>query len=161
MLVKSSVRDFRPEDFEALWRIDQECFPPEIAYSRVELLYYMHRRNAFTLVAENPDAPEIVGFTVVEYSTAKRSGHIITIDVRETARRTGTGSLLMERAEAKLHAVKCTAVFLETAIDNKAAIAFYKRRGYFVLKTLPRYYSGELDAFLMGKKLERAPEGAR
>jgi ribosomal protein S18 acetylase RimI-like enzyme len=46
-------------------------------------------------------------------------------------------------------------VFLETAVDNVAAIAFYKRLGYAVLETLPRYYHGELDAFLMGKRIAR------
>jgi len=28
------IRDFKSEDFEALWLMDQECFPPGIAYSK-------------------------------------------------------------------------------------------------------------------------------
>ena len=31
------IRDFEPEDFETLWRMDQECFPPGISYSKQEL----------------------------------------------------------------------------------------------------------------------------
>src|SRR5437660_5675275 len=28
-----TLRDFRREDFETLWRIDQSCFPPGISYA--------------------------------------------------------------------------------------------------------------------------------
>ncbi len=46
-----TIRDFQPSDFDALWRIDQDCFPPGISYSRTELKLYMRRRGSFTLVA--------------------------------------------------------------------------------------------------------------
>ena len=32
--VEFALRDFRHEEFEALWRIDQQCFAPGISYSR-------------------------------------------------------------------------------------------------------------------------------
>ena len=35
--VPFKVRTFQPADFETLWRVDQECFPPGISYSRAEL----------------------------------------------------------------------------------------------------------------------------
>src|ERR1700733_5245530 len=50
--VESVLREFRREDFDSLWRIDQECFAPEIAYSRLELAAYLRLRGAFTVVAE-------------------------------------------------------------------------------------------------------------
>jgi ribosomal protein S18 acetylase RimI-like enzyme len=59
----------------------------------------------------------------------------------------------MSHCERRLIENSCDAVFLETAVDNAAAIAFYERHGYRVLQTLPRYYHGELDALLMGKRL--------
>jgi ribosomal protein S18 acetylase RimI-like enzyme len=42
---------------------------------------------------------------------------------------------------------------LETAVDNVAALLFYKRRGYNVLETFPRYYSNAMDALLLEKDL--------
>ncbi|MGC2710974.1 MAG: N-acetyltransferase [Candidatus Sulfotelmatobacter sp.] len=45
------IRDFQSADFETLWRVDQECFPPGISYSRTELKFYLRRRTAFALVA--------------------------------------------------------------------------------------------------------------
>ncbi len=148
-----TIREFRRADFLALWRIDQECFAPGISYSRVELAHYMARRGSFTLVAERKEGgrPEIIGFVVGECDR-RRLGHVITIDVLPAARRSGTGSQLMAQAESRMQAAGCKAVYLETAVDNSAALAFYKRHGYSVLRTLPRYYEGELDAFLMGKR---------
>src|SRR5258707_12107397 len=54
--VSATVRDFQPEDFDALWRIDQECFPPGISYSQKELRFYMRRSGSFTLVARDGSA---------------------------------------------------------------------------------------------------------
>lgn len=146
------LREYRPEDFNELWRLDQECFPPNIAYSRFELMSYIRRRSAFTIVAEN-ETHAITGFLVGERNARQNAGHIITIDVRATTRRSGVGTLLMDAAETRFREAFCTAVYLETAVNNDAAIAFYKRRGYFVLSTVPRYYDGKLDALVMGKKL--------
>ena len=144
------LRDYRAEDFETLWRIDQECFPPGIAYPREELAYYLGQRNAFAMVAEQEGG--IAGFIVAEH-LRKGAGHIITLDVREAVRRAGLGSQLMRAAEERLGAAGCHVVFLETAVDNPAALAFYKRHGYSVLRTLPRYYPGSLDGLRMEKRL--------
>ena len=45
------IRDFQTEDFDLIWRMDQECFPPGIAYSKPELRAYVRNRGAFTLLA--------------------------------------------------------------------------------------------------------------
>jgi ribosomal-protein-alanine N-acetyltransferase len=158
------VREYRQEDFEELWRLDRECFPPPLAYSRAELTHYVQRRSTRTMVAENSSGT-ISGFAVAE-NLAMRSqpgntervvvGHIITLDVRRHARRRGIGALLMDTAEAWLCEAGCEAVYLETAIDNHNAIGFYKKRGYGVLRTVPRYYDNRLDALVMGKRISRS-----
>jgi len=150
------IRDARPEDFETLWWIDQQCFPPEIAYSRRELQIYMRRLGAFTLVAADPgavsgDVSLIGGFLVAQSGL---TGHIITIDVLKTARRAGLGSLLLRSAEDRLIASGSQAVGLETAVDNLPALAFYKRHGYHVIRTWPRYYGNGVDALVLEKKLD-------
>ena len=159
------MREFRREDFETLWEIDQQCFPPGIAYSRFELSLYIRRRTSFTIVAEavttaggsgvHPHAQarpaEILGFIVGE--TERSAGHIITIDVVDQARRSGVGSKLLNGAEDRLRAVHCRRVYLETAVDNRNALAFYKRHEYRLVKTVPRYYSNGLDALVLEKPL--------
>jgi ribosomal-protein-alanine N-acetyltransferase len=172
--VPFAIRDFQPADFDTLWRIDQNCFPPGISYSRAELRLYMRRRASFTLVAvsaelsvaTDPDSGKsgkyfpvsasaddaIAGFLVAEAGAHAR-GHIITIDVITAARRFGVGSLLLRAAEDRLISTGCRAVELETAVDNLSALSFYKRHTYSVIKTLPRYYSNGVDALVLEKTL--------
>jgi [ribosomal protein S18]-alanine N-acetyltransferase len=144
------IRDFRAEDFEPLWRLDQECFPPGIAYSRQELRAYVRHKGSFTLVASEAKDGPIAGFIVAHEGP---TGHIITIDVLESARRSGVGSMLLRAAEERLRADGSRAVGLETAVDNLSALSFYKRHGYSVIKTWPRYYSNGVDALVMKKEL--------
>jgi len=144
------IRQATPADFEILWSIDQECFVEGISYSQVELRHFMTRRSTFTLIKE--DDQGVAGFVIAE-SSRRTSGHIITIDVRARARRLGYGSVLLAAAEDRLQSGGCVAVLLEVAVDNEAAIRFYKRHGYSVVKTIPRYYLDSVDALLMGKAL--------
>ena len=107
--MKIVIREFASEDFDTLWRIDQECFPPGIAYSRAELLHYIHRKASFGIVAEAENT--IVGFLVGEISKRRKAGHVITIDVTEHARRHGTGTLLMHECETRMLAGGCDVAF--------------------------------------------------
>jgi ribosomal-protein-alanine N-acetyltransferase len=164
------VRDFRPSDFDAIWSIDQACFPPGISYSRTELRTYMRRAGSFTLVAESApmkhkhlvkrsgnspaerNGRETAGFIVAE-SHHRAAGQIITIDVVAAARRHGVGSLLLGAAEERLRCGGCLAAELETAVDNVSALSFYNRHGYHVVRTFPRYYANGVDALVLEKDL--------
>jgi ribosomal-protein-alanine N-acetyltransferase len=171
--VPFTIRNFQSPDFDALWRIDQSCFPAGISYSRAELKLYMRRRGSFTLVAisvasgavdpgsgkdekyssaDDSANAAIAGFLVAEAGNHSR-GHIITIDVIAVARRFGVGSLLLRAAEDRLRSGGSTSVELETAVDNLSALSFYKRHGYSVIKTFPRYYSNGVDALVLEKDL--------
>lgn len=146
------IRDFQPADFQTLWRMDQECFPPGIAYSKQELKAYIQERGAFTLVAEAEPAKagKPAGFIVVHSGA---TGHVITIDVVAAARRLGVGSRLLQAAEERLRTAGSRAAGLETAVDNLAALSFYKRHGYSVIRTWPRYYANGVDALVLRKEL--------
>ena len=151
--VSYGIRDFEPGDFERLWRMDQECFPPGISYSKRELKAYLGYPRAFTLVAVDAFSSEPQGFLVAQ---GGNTGHIITIDVAARARRSGVGSMLMKAAEERLRASGCRAIDLETAVDNLGALSFYKRHGYSVIRTWPRYYSNGVDALVLQKQLTGA-----
>jgi [ribosomal protein S18]-alanine N-acetyltransferase len=158
--VSFRIRPFQKTDFETLWQIDQICFDSLLAYSRVELAVYMRRAGSFTLVAETGngepghrgEAPnKIVGYITAE--KRRKTGHIVTIDVLPETRREGVGSALLNAAEEKLVEAGAVEVALETAVNNAAAIRFYRQKGYFVEQTIRGYYSNQLDALVMRKEL--------
>ena len=161
-----TVREYQPEDFKTLWRIDQACFPPGISYTLLELQRFIARPGSLTLVAEaahelppdrpGPDFnPRLLGFLIAAHR--RPAGHLITIDVRSEARRHRVGSALLDAAENRVRQWNCDVMRLETAVDNLAGISFYKRHGYSITKVVPRYYSNGVDALVLEKKLLSAP----
>jgi [ribosomal protein S18]-alanine N-acetyltransferase len=155
--VQFRLRDYRPGDLETLWRIDQECFEAGIAYSVEEMRFYLRQPGAFALVAEPVGGGDAAGFIVGQAAAARRAvtplGYIITIDVLAGARRSGLGSQLLAAAEEHMRRAGCWRVVLEAAVDNAAALAFYKRHGYAVVATHPGYYSNGVDGHEMEKAL--------
>jgi ribosomal-protein-alanine N-acetyltransferase len=145
-----SLRPFSRADFETLYEIDQKCYPPEMAYSRREFRWYMRLPGAEALIAETGGV--IAGFILT--ALFESSGHIITIDVLTEFRRARVGTALLAAAEASLARRGATEIELETAVDNDAAIQFWKRSGYQTRGTLKNYYPGGLAAYAMIKRLE-------
>lgn len=150
------LRTYAPADFETLYEIDQACYEPAIAYSRRELRNYLRFPGADCVVAETnaktkTRKPSIAGFCVTAHEDDW--GYIITIDVLESFRRHGLGTLLLTEAERRLAANGATEIALDTAIDNTAAIAFWRKHGYRIRGTRKDYYPGGRDAYAMIKKL--------
>jgi ribosomal protein S18 acetylase RimI-like enzyme len=156
------LREYRPQDFEALYEIDQLCYEPAIAYSRRELRNYLRFPSADCVVAEaevvgktksKTRKSEIAGFCVTAHEDDW--GYIITIDVLEAYRRHGLGKLLLGEAERRLAANGARAIALDTAVNNTVAIAFWQNHGYRIRGTRRNYYPGGIDAYAMAKKVER------
>jgi ribosomal-protein-alanine N-acetyltransferase len=156
--VHATLRPYRPEDLERLFEIDRACYPPGIAYSRRMLRSFLEWPGAECILAQVEAAevaagPAIAAFIITE-SDALR-GHILTIDVLEEYRRRGLGSALLQRAEQSLFSRGVRTVELETATDNKPAVAFWQQHGYRTRGLLKRYYLGRDDAFAMTKQLTK------
>ncbi|MGB7025486.1 MAG: N-acetyltransferase [Candidatus Acidiferrales bacterium] len=163
--MRFSIREYGATDFDAIYAIDQACYPADIAYSRGELRWYLNLPGAECLVAEiggregvggrkssaKASRKKIAGFII----TARQDvhAHIITIDVLELHRRGGLGASLLRRVEARLRKGGAREVWLETATNNEAAIAFWNKHGYRTRGRIRNYYPGGLDAFSMSKAL--------
>ena len=150
--MSAQIREYKPTDFEQLYRIDQAAFSDDIAYSRLELQYYVQSRKCRTLVSE--EANEIVGF-VVGCTEPRKLGHIITIDVMPHRQRQHIGSRLLAEIEQWLWQHGAEAIYLETPVDDAGAKGFYDKHGYFVFDRFEGYYNDSLDAFVMMKTAKR------
>jgi ribosomal-protein-alanine N-acetyltransferase len=143
------LRTYQPDDFETLYKLDQSCFPRGIAYSKTTLRYFLALSSAECLLAVEKD--DIAGFILSERDGAL--AHIITLDVAEGHRRSGVGSLLLNAAENNLAGQGVRTVFLETAVNNHAAVNFWSRHGYIKEGILKRYYLNRIDGYEMRKTL--------
>lgn len=155
-----ALRSYDPRDFAGLHRLDQSCFPAGISYSKTTLKYFLSLRSADCLVATEDG--QIAGFILTEENPPL--AHIVTLDVAERFRRRGIGSTLLAESERNLGRRGVRHVLLETAVDNKAGVAFWQSRGYRIEATLKRYYLRKLDAYEMRKILlaavnEKAAKG--
>ena len=151
--VSAAIRQYEPRDFTAIFKLDQSCFPPGIAYSKTMLRYYLAQTGAECLIAG--DGAKIVGFLISEENPPL--GHIVTLDVAASHRRKGVGSMLLGESEAHMAFRGVCTVLLETATTNEAGIAFWERHGYRREAVVKNYYPGRLDAFEMRKLLSAAP----
>lgn len=142
-----ALRSYEPRDFSALFRLDQACFPPGISYSKTTLKYFLTLTSADCIVATNGSS--IAGFILTEENPPL--AHVITLDVAESHRRRGVGSALLSESEKNLTRRGVRQILLETAVDNPAGAAFWKKHGYKVAATLQRYYLGRLDAYELRK----------
>lgn len=147
------LRDGRPRDLESLWRLDQLCFEPGIAYSRRELRRFLALPGAACVVAE---VGSFLGGFALAYPEPPGLTHVVTLDVHPTFRRRGLGRRLMERVLERSGGDRAV---LEVDVRNSGAIAFYLGLGFRESGRLFSYYGPGLDAVRMVKDLE--PSGGR
>ncbi|MGB7470399.1 MAG: N-acetyltransferase [Candidatus Acidiferrum sp.] len=144
-----TLRAYEAHDFAALHRLDQSCFPAGISYSKTTLRYFLSLPSADCVVAF--DGSKLAGFILTEENPPL--AHVITLDISESYRRHGVGTALLQENEKNLALRGVRTVLLETAIENEAAVAFWKRHGYRTEAVLKREYLGRLDAYEMRKTL--------
>ncbi len=141
----SSIREYRPEDAASLHTIDQLCFPPDIAYSGSELLFYLNHPGSVTLVAERGE--KIIGFALGRVQT-NHLAHVLTLDVLPEARRQRVGTILMCSLHSEFKKREVSRVVLEVSTRNLAARRLYEALHYRLQGILRGYYGRE-DAYRM------------
>jgi ribosomal-protein-alanine N-acetyltransferase len=145
------LRPFEAKDLPELQLLDARCFPPQIAYTRAELQFFVRHPRSTTTVAEAGGL--VAGFCVVDWKleSGRKVGHFITIDVAPERRRNGLGRLLMQTGEEQLAGMGCIAITLEVAVNNAGAQAFYGHLGYQQTGRIPGYYADGTNALVMRK----------
>jgi hypothetical protein len=117
---KTIIRHATSEDFPVLLEIDAASFPEETAYNSKELSYFMNQAGAETIVLER--AGTIAAFLIVEMDHRKRTGTVVTLDVREECRRWVLDPIIRGRGcHGKVHGNSGS-----SGRNNAGAIAFTK-----------------------------------
>jgi ribosomal-protein-alanine N-acetyltransferase len=94
----------------------------------------------------------IAGYIVARLTAGEL--HVNNLAVRETARRCGVGTSLLNRVIETAQVAGAFAAFLEVRAGNAAAQAFYEKNGFFIAGRRRDYYSAPIeDALIMSAQL--------
>ena len=100
--------------------------------------------------------PAVVGLAVVR--AVPLEAEILTLGVAPVARRRGVATALLRGMIDAGAAAGAACLLLEVAVDNRPALALYRRYGFAQLGRQRAYYrrtsGGRVDAVVMAKQLE-------
>lgn len=153
-----TLRRFTPGDLEAVININRVCLPENYA-----AYFFIDTFNSLPetfIVAEYQG--QVVGYIMCRlehgFSDLKKfrfakKGHIISVAVMPEYRTQGMGYTLVEQALSALSTLHADECCLEVRVSNTAAINLYKKMGFEIIRSIPRYYFDGSDAYLMTKML--------
>ena len=146
-------RLYMPEDFAALYAIEEVCFQPPLRFSRAYMRQLIGQTNAVTWIAE--DGARVCGFGLVEWTLedTQLAAYIQTIEVIPEARGQGVGEELMRHMESSAHAAGARSIWLHVDVRNAAAIRLYERHGYQHSGRQEGYYGRGAAALIYNKAL--------
>jgi ribosomal protein S18 acetylase RimI-like enzyme len=152
-------RAYQPEDFDALYAIEEECFQPPLRFSRTYMRRLVSSSEAATWIAEE-EKREMAGFAIVEWSgeVSARIAYIQTIEVAPEKRRLGVGAELLRRVEQSARSARAGAIWLHVDAENADAIRLYEAYGYRRKGREANYYPRGRAALIYAKALEHQVE---
>ena len=109
--------------------------------------------HSATWIAE--EAAELVGFSIVEWSTeqSELSAYTQTIEVHPVWRGRGIGAELLRRVEDSARKAGSESIGLHVDVENTAAIHLYESRGYARQGREEHYYARRRAAYIYAKPL--------
>ena len=152
-------RLYKPEDFDALYAIEEVCFPWPDRFSRAYMRQVIRKRTAATWIAE--DGERLCGFAVVEWTheSSRLLAYIQTLEVLPEWRGQGVGEELMRRIESSACAAGSQGIWLHVDPSNTDAVRLYERLEYVFSGRREDYYGLGRPALLYAKPLDAVVAG--
>ena len=134
-------RLYSPDDFEALYAIEETCFQPPFRFGRRYMRSLVDDSNSATWVAEEDG--RMAGFAIVDWHTEKASliAYIQTIEVTPEQRGRGLGRELLGRVEASAREAGAVSIWLHVDEQNSLALRLYEAHGYACAGRQQDYYA--------------------
>ncbi len=151
-MVKSNVRirTAAKKDLKALVNLELIAFDKD-RFSPRRIKYLLTKARSTMLVLEQDR--EIIGVAYLLWHKNRRTGRIYNIVISPKLQGKGYGAELLKRCERECKRRKCSHISLEVRVDNKSAIAFYKKNGFEIVGRLNDYYDDGMAGWRMRKEL--------
>ena len=146
-------RSYKPEDFAALYAIEELCFQSPLCFSRRTMHQLVNSPHAATWIAEEDG--HMAGFAIVQWAeeTGVVVAYIQTIEVAPEQLRQGIGNELLRRIEGSARAAGAQAIWLHVDATNAGAIRLYEANGYRSEGREENYYAQGRAALIYAKLL--------
>jgi ribosomal protein S18 acetylase RimI-like enzyme len=146
-------RLYKPEDFAALYAIEELCFQPPFQFGRRYMQRLVQASSAATWIAEEEEI--MAGFAIVEWSSGADGGnaYIATIEVSPVFRGRGIGRGLLECVEHTARTAGSDVLWLHVDTENATAIVLYEKNGYVFFGKEEHFYAPERGALIYRKPL--------
>lgn len=157
------IRRAVPGDLDALLALEQASFKSDLL-SRRSMRHWITASNGIVLVAYAPAAlpagavprntapRRLAGYCLAMTRRDSTVARVYSLAIARFARGCGLGRRLMLRAEKASRLLGSTAMQLEVATRNAAALALYGRLHYRTIAPLPGFYEDGGDAWRMRKE---------
>lgn len=131
--------DDHPEVIDAVEAIDRACF----AQSTVTVASELDRPWAHLWVARTSDPALTVGYLLAWHVADEL--HVLSVATLPSHQRRGVGRALLAHAIAFAAARQVRLILLEVRCSNERAIDLYRKLGFRVVGTRPRYYADNFE----------------
>jgi ribosomal-protein-alanine N-acetyltransferase len=150
-----NYRLYKPEDFEAVYGIEELCFQPPMTFGRRYMRWLVQAQNAATWVAEGDG--DLAGFAIVEWTQAihEVSAYIQTIEVLPQMRGQGVARELLKHMEGSAQVVGASVIWLHVDVENWAAIRLYETHDFERAGNEENYYAPGRGAYVYRKQLKK------
>lgn len=156
-------RLYKPDDFDALYAIEEVCFQPRDRFSRSYMRQLIQQPNAATWIAEDDEcesdqaagAARMCGFALVDWSRESSGvvAYIQTLEVLPAGRGRGIGGALLDALENSARDAGAKSVWLHVEATNAAAIRLYESHGFRLEGRQEGYYGRDRAALIYAKPL--------
>jgi ribosomal-protein-alanine N-acetyltransferase len=147
-------RPYKPEDFEALYALEEVCFQQPFQFGRAYMRSLLRRNDAATWIAEDEHGI-MAGFAIVHWGN-RRGGvkaYLETLEVSPEIRGKGIGGGLLRLCEESARTAGAKEVWLHVDAENDAAMGLYRKHGFERQGRVERYYPEGRAAEVYAKKL--------
>ena len=147
-------RLYTPDDFAALYAIEEVCFQPPHRFGRRYMRQLIESSCSAAWIAEHDG--RMAGFAIVEWAreSAEVVAYIQTIEVLPAERGQGVGHELLARMQASARQAGAAIIWLHVDAENAAAIRLYERNGFLCEGREADYYGPGRPALVFARVLD-------
>jgi ribosomal-protein-alanine N-acetyltransferase len=147
-----SVRPGTEDDLSQVAAIEEKTIRPP--WHRQQFQAELEKKFSHFWVVTDDQTDEKV-YAYVVFSFPADQAHVQTIAVDPEQQRQGLASYLMRKLIQYVMGKRGESIILEVRVGNTAAIQFYQKMGFIILRTLKKFYPEGQDGYVMLYKVER------